>query len=71
MDLDGGVDVAGVYLIIVGHLAVAAAVLCSRVVTPAIVTLVVLPESTSSKFSLQKLQKPSLLIFWIAIIMLF
>jgi hypothetical protein len=54
VDLDGGVDVAGVYLIIVGHLAVAAAVLCSRVVTPAIVTLVVLPESTSSEFSLQK-----------------
>ena len=51
MDLAGGVDVAGVLLITVGHLAVAAAERCTRGVTPATVPLVVLPEQMA--FSLQ------------------
>ena len=46
MDLDGGVDVAGEDLIIVGLLAVAAAELCTQAATPAPAPLVVLPESS-------------------------
>ena len=47
MDLDGGVDVAGEDLIIVGLLAVAAAELCTQAAIPAPAPLVVLPESSS------------------------
>ena len=45
VELAGGVDVAGVHLIIVGLLAVAAAELCTRAAVPATAPLVVLPES--------------------------
>ena len=45
VELAGGVDVAGVHLIIVGLLAVVAAELCTQAAVPAIAPLVVLPES--------------------------
>ena len=44
VDLAGGVDVAGVLLITVGHLAVVAAELCTQAATPAPVPHVVLPD---------------------------
>ena len=45
VELAGGVDVAGVHLIIVGHLAVSAAELCTQAAVPATVPLIALSES--------------------------
>lgn len=61
VDLDGGVDVAGVDLTIVGLLAVVAAELCTQAAIPATAPLVVLPEvrlatCRYSKLSLQRIE---------------
>ena len=50
MDLAGGVDVAGVLLITVGHLAVVVVELCTQAAIPATVPLVVHPNYKAATF---------------------